>query len=47
MMLSVAKALGEGSPSPAGRPAPNGKDGKPLSGGFRLSYPNTPEITGT
>ncbi len=46
MMLSVAKALSEGAPSAGGRPAPNGKDGRPVSRGFNLSYPNTPEITG-
>ncbi len=45
-MLSIAKALSEGEPSPAGRPAPTGKDGKPTPKGFNLSYPNTPEITG-
>ncbi len=46
-MLGVAKALSEGTPSAAGRPAPTTKDGKPATRGFNLSYPNTPEITGT
>lgn len=43
MFVSLAQALDEGTPAPAHRGAPNGKDGK--SKGFNLAYPNTPEIT--
>lgn len=42
-MLSVAKALSEGSPAPASRPAPNGADGRPARGRTpgQILYPET------
>lgn len=44
MMLKVAQALDEGTPATSGRPAPNGRDGRPLNNrsAGQILFPDAP-----